>query len=67
MRKRRPQNSSPHDKRGGIGAASAYYGGILGMKSVMELGWIVTFAPDASAAPQLSVAVEGGSGAPVSA
>ena len=31
----------------------------------MDHGWIVTFASEASAAPQLSVATEGGSGTPV--
>ena len=31
----------------------------------MDLGWIVTFAADAAAVPQVSVATEGGSGTPV--
>ena len=32
----------------------------------MDLGWIITFAaPDATIAPQISVASEGGSGTPV--
>lgn len=31
----------------------------------MDLGWIVTFAALGSAAPQISVASEGGSGTPV--
>jgi len=45
--------------------ANAFYAGILGLRLVMDLGWIVTFAADASAAPQLSIATEGGSGTPV--
>jgi catechol 2,3-dioxygenase-like lactoylglutathione lyase family enzyme len=35
------------------------------MSVVMDMKWIVTFAADASAAPQISVATEGGSGTPV--
>jgi len=31
----------------------------------MDQGWILTFASDAMAAPQISVASEGGSGTPV--
>lgn len=42
--------------------ATAFYGDALGMRLVMDLGWIVTFAADASAAPQISVATQGGSG-----
>ena len=46
-------------------AAKAFYGDILGMRIAMELGWIVTFATDASTTPQISVATEGGSGTTV--
>ena len=46
-------------------AARTFYGDVLGMSVVMDMGWIVTFAADASAAPQISVATEGGSGTPV--
>jgi catechol 2,3-dioxygenase-like lactoylglutathione lyase family enzyme len=35
------------------------------MTIVMNLGWIITFAADGSAPPQISVATEGGSGTPV--
>jgi catechol 2,3-dioxygenase-like lactoylglutathione lyase family enzyme len=45
-----------------VAAGHAFYGDILGMKVVMDHGWIVTFAADGSAAPQISVATEGGSG-----
>jgi catechol 2,3-dioxygenase-like lactoylglutathione lyase family enzyme len=48
-----------------IDAAKAFYGDTLGMKVVMDLGWITTFAADGSAAPQISVATEGSSGTSV--
>ena len=43
-------------------AANAFYGGVLGMTVAMDLGWIVTLATDAPTTPQVSVAMEGGSG-----
>ncbi|HXW69998.1 MAG TPA: VOC family protein [Methylocella sp.] len=43
-------------------AAKGFYCDILGMEIVMDLGWIITFSTNALAPPQLSVAVEGGSG-----
>ena len=46
-------------------AATAFYGDALGMSIVMNLGWIITFAAQASMPPQISVATEGGSGTPV--
>ena len=46
-------------------AARAFYEDLLGLDVVMDLGWIMTFAADASAEPQLSIAAEGGSGTPV--
>ncbi len=48
-----------------IEAARAFYGDVLGMLVVMDLGWVVTFAADQSTTPQISVATQGGSGAPV--
>ncbi|HEX3506356.1 MAG TPA: VOC family protein [Xanthobacteraceae bacterium] len=45
-----------------VAAAKAFYGDVLEMDVAMDMGWIVTFAADAAAAPQLSVATEGGSG-----
>ena len=45
--------------------ARRFYGEVLGLTVVMDLGWILTFAADCSAAPQLSVAAEGGSGTSV--
>jgi catechol 2,3-dioxygenase-like lactoylglutathione lyase family enzyme len=46
-------------------AARGFYGHLLGMDVVMDLGWIVTFAAQERAAPQISIASEGGSGTPV--
>ena len=46
----------------GTAAAMAFYGDVLEMDVVMDMGWIVTFATDAATTPQLSVATEGGSG-----
>ena len=48
-----------------LDAARAFYGDLLGMKIVMDLGWIMTFAADGSMTPQISVATEGGSGTTV--
>jgi catechol 2,3-dioxygenase-like lactoylglutathione lyase family enzyme len=49
-----------------IDAARTFYGDVLGLELIMDLGWIVTFAAqDARAAPQISIATEGGSGTPV--
>jgi catechol 2,3-dioxygenase-like lactoylglutathione lyase family enzyme len=45
--------------------ARAFYEKLLDLKVVMDYGWILTFASEASAAPQLSVLSEGGSGTPV--
>ena len=46
-------------------AAARFYGGVLGMRVAMDLGWITTFASDALASPQISIATEGGSGTEV--
>jgi lactoylglutathione lyase len=45
--------------------ARAFYERLLDLEVVMDHGWILTFAAATSAAPQLSVASEGGSGTPV--
>ncbi len=47
------------------GKARTFYETLLGLKVVMDQGWILTFASDAPTTPQLSVAIEGGSGTPV--
>ena len=45
--------------------ARQFYGDILGLKRVMDQGWIVTFAAEGPSAPQISFARQGGGGAPV--
>jgi catechol 2,3-dioxygenase-like lactoylglutathione lyase family enzyme len=42
--------------------AKAFYCEILGLKLVMDHGWIQTFVAPAHSAPQISIASEGGSG-----
>jgi catechol 2,3-dioxygenase-like lactoylglutathione lyase family enzyme len=43
----------------------SFYSDLLGLKVVMDHGWIVTFASDQIAPVQVSIASEGGSGTPV--
>jgi catechol 2,3-dioxygenase-like lactoylglutathione lyase family enzyme len=45
--------------------AGAFYHDILGLKLLMDLGWIRTYGSDAKMTVQVSFASEGGSGAPV--
>jgi catechol 2,3-dioxygenase-like lactoylglutathione lyase family enzyme len=45
--------------------AKAFYGDLLGLKLVMDQGWIMTFASSEKMSPQLSFMTEGGSGTPV--
>ena len=45
--------------------AKKFYADILGLEVAMDLGWILTFSADGAAAPQISIAKEGGSGTPV--
>lgn len=47
--------------------AQSFYGELLGLKLVMDHGWIQTFADVGTAAPQISFASEGGSGTPAPA
>ena len=47
------------------GLARAFYQTLLDLKVVMDHGWIVTFASEGSAAPQISIMSEGGAGTPV--
>lgn len=46
-------------------AARAFYADLLGMTEAMDHGWIVTFVGSGTAKPQISFAMEGGSGTPV--
>jgi len=49
-----------------IDLARSFYEVVLGLELVMDHGWILTFAGHGeAAAPQVSVACEGGSGTPV--
>lgn len=41
--------------------ARAFYEDVLGLKTVMDLGWIITFASNVPTKPQISVACHGGS------
>ncbi len=47
--------------------AQRFYADLLGLDRVMDHGWLITFASPASAAAQVSIACEGGSGTPVPA
>ncbi len=42
-----------------------FYSDLFDLKSVMDLGWIATLASGETAPTQMSIAAEGGSGAPV--
>ncbi len=48
-----------------VSAGHKFYSDLLGLKVVMDHGWILTFASDQNAPVQVSIASEGGSGAPV--
>jgi catechol 2,3-dioxygenase-like lactoylglutathione lyase family enzyme len=48
-----------------VNDARRFYSDILGLRVVMDQGWIMTFAATATMAPQVSIATEGGSGTPV--
>jgi catechol 2,3-dioxygenase-like lactoylglutathione lyase family enzyme len=48
-----------------VDKASAFYKEILGLKVLMDLGWIRTYGSSAKMTIQLSVMSEGGSGTPV--
>lgn len=45
--------------------AKDFYREIFSLDVVMDCGWIVTFASDATARPQISIASQGGSGTEV--
>jgi catechol 2,3-dioxygenase-like lactoylglutathione lyase family enzyme len=48
-----------------VGKASAFYGEILGLDVLMDLGWITTYGSSAKMAIQVSMMSEGGSGTAV--
>ncbi|WP_295813622.1 VOC family protein [uncultured Nitratireductor sp.] len=45
--------------------AKRFYGEVLGLDTLMDLGWIVTYGADDRMSLQISVMSEGGSGTPV--
>ncbi len=48
-----------------VSAAQKFYGDILGLDTLMDMGWIATFGSPEPATPQISIASEGGAGTPV--
>ena len=50
---------------GDLQPVKAFYRDLFGLGIVMDHGWIVTLASAAACRPELSVAIEGGSGTPV--
>jgi catechol 2,3-dioxygenase-like lactoylglutathione lyase family enzyme len=46
-------------------AARRFYHGVLGLEVLMDMGWIITYGSRRTAAVQISVLSEGGSGAEV--
>ena len=48
-----------------VSKARHFYKDVLGLEIVMDQGWIATFAAPTKMSPQVSVAIEGGSGTPV--
>ena len=48
-----------------LAAAKRFYGDALGLKVLMDLGWIATYGNDERALTQISVMTQGGSGTPV--
>jgi catechol 2,3-dioxygenase-like lactoylglutathione lyase family enzyme len=48
-----------------VDKASAFYEKVLGLKVLMDLGWIRTYGSSAKMTVQISVMSEGGSGTPV--
>ena len=45
--------------------AKRFYGDILGLESLMDMGWIATYGPSTKMDVQISIMTEGGSGTPV--
>lgn len=48
-----------------VAEVSAFYADLLGLKVVMDQGWITTLSSGLSGPVQISIASEGGSGTPV--
>jgi catechol 2,3-dioxygenase-like lactoylglutathione lyase family enzyme len=48
-----------------VAAAKRFYHDVLGLEVMMDHGWIATYGSDQRMTVQISIASEGGSGAPV--
>ena len=48
-----------------IAAARRFYGDLLGLDLLMDLGWIATYGSAETMSVQISIASQGGSGTPV--
>lgn len=48
-----------------VAAAERFYGDVLGLDLLMDLGWIATWGSQARMRVQVGVAAQGGSGTPV--
>jgi catechol 2,3-dioxygenase-like lactoylglutathione lyase family enzyme len=48
-----------------VGKAAVFYERLLGLETLMDLGWIRTYGADSRMQTQISVMSEGGSGTPV--
>lgn len=48
-----------------ISAAKRFYEGVLGLETLMDMGWIATYGSNSKMSVQLSVMSEGGSGTKV--
>ena len=50
---------------GDIAAATRFYGDVLGLDTLMDMGWIATYGSHETMTVQVSFMAEGGSGTPV--
>ena len=48
-----------------VAAAKRFYGDVLGLDVIMDMGWIATYGSDEKMSVQISFMSEGGSGTPV--
>jgi catechol 2,3-dioxygenase-like lactoylglutathione lyase family enzyme len=48
-----------------VAAAKRFYGDVLGLDVLMDMGWIATYGSDQEMTVQISIMSEGGSGTPV--
>lgn len=55
----------PNIATGKVAEAERFYGEVLGLDVLMDMGWIATYGSDERMTVQVSVMAEGGSGTPV--